>query len=88
MFFAHCLNPVDGSWTPAVSLRTAREAYQYLALHHGWTREIRIVDADDCIVLQMQDAVLKIPLPDGSLREMPLTPALLAVIATAPEDAP
>jgi len=86
MFLAYCLNPIDQSWTPPVHCRTAAEAYRYCALHHTYIREIRVTDTDDFIVLHMVNHVLHIPMPDGTLRELPLTPDLIAVINAATDE--
>lgn len=72
MFLGYCLNPADQSWTPAVHLATAEEAYCYCGLHHRWASEIRITDEEDFVVLHVEDHVLKCPMPDGTLRETPL----------------
>jgi hypothetical protein len=88
MFLAYRRHPVSDTWTPPVPLATAAACYRYCALHHGMTPEIRIVDEDDCIVLQMREHVLRIPLPHGRFREMPLTPLLVEVICAAAEDVP
>jgi hypothetical protein len=72
MFLGYCLNPADGSWTPAVHLETAEAAYRYCWLHHRWAPEIRITDEDDFCVLHVQDHILKCPMPDGAFREIPL----------------
>jgi hypothetical protein len=69
MFFGYCLNPVDQSWTPPVSLPTARDCYHYCALHHHWTPEVRITDEGDFLVLHVEDHILKCPMPDGTLEE-------------------
>ena len=71
-FTASCLNPVDGSWTPPVRLDTAEACYRSCVLHHRWAPEIRICDEEDCIVLHVENHVLTCPMPDGTLREMPL----------------
>jgi len=80
MFYGYCLNPADGSWTPPVTLETAVACYQYCAAHHSYIEEIRITDEEDFIVLQVKNHVLRIPQADETIKELPLTPALLAYI--------
>ena len=72
MFKGYCLNPVDGSWTPPVTLKDAGAAYRYCLVHHHWSPEIRICDADDYLVLHVEHHVLKCPLEDGTLRAIRL----------------
>lgn len=69
MFYGYCLDPVSQSWTPPVSLPTARDCYQYCVLHHHLFPEVRITDESDFLVLQVDHHILKCPQPDGSLRE-------------------
>lgn len=83
MFFGYCLFPDGRGWTPAITLPSATAAYRYCALHAHRTREIRITDDEDFVVLHMLDQVFHIPLPDGSVRRLPLTPELRAVIDAA-----
>ena len=71
-FLAYCLIPVDGSWTPPVHLETAEECFHYCLMHHVWTPEIRVTDAEDFLVLHALKGVLKCPMPDGTLKEWPL----------------
>ena len=80
MFYGYCLNPADGSWTPPVTLETAQACYLYCAIHHAYIEEIRITDEEDCIVLHTVHHVLRIPQADESIKELPLTPELLAFI--------
>jgi len=80
MFYGYCLNPADGSWTPPVTLATALACYQYCAAHQGYIEELRITDDEDFIVLQVRTHVLRIPQADETIKELPLSPALLAYI--------
>jgi len=89
MFLGSYVHPVDDTWTPPVHLATARECYRYGALHQSWVPAMRIMDTDDCAVVHMRDHVRRIPIPDGTFQEMPLTPVLVEVINAVPdEDAP
>jgi hypothetical protein len=72
MFLGYCLIPINNTWTPPVRLETAEAAFMYCTLHYKWTDEIRITDEDDFVVLHMEHRTLKIPMPDGSIREHPL----------------
>lgn len=72
MYLAYCLNPANGSWTPAVHLDTAEAAFRYCLLHYRWTEEIRVCDEEDFIVLHLENGVLKCPMPDGSLKTFTL----------------
>ena len=80
MFYGYCRNPADSSWTPPVTLATALACYQYCAAHQSYIEEIRITDDEDFLVLQMLHHVLRIPQADKTIKELPLSPALLASI--------
>ena len=78
MFYGHCLHPADGSWTPPISLATASACYSYCALHSSYISEIRMTDEEDFVVLLLKDRVFHIPQPNQTMKELPLTPELLA----------
>jgi hypothetical protein len=77
MFLAYCLNPVNQRWTPAIHLKEAAHCFRYCFLHYVWSPEIRITDEEDCIVLHVENGILKIPQPNQSLLELPIDDALI-----------
>jgi hypothetical protein len=77
MFLAYCLDPADQRWTPAVHLEEAADCFAYCFLHYRWAQEIRVTDTGDCIVLYVENGILKIPQPDHSRRELPIDEALI-----------
>jgi len=63
MFKGYCFPvPGDGEWhTPAVMLNDAEEVFRYTQLQSKLFREVRVVDGDDFIVVQMIDQQYTFP---------------------------
>ncbi len=60
MFQGYCFFE-DGSHTQAVTLQTAEEAITYVQLQMKFHREVRVVDDDDCTVLQAVNGSIVFP---------------------------
>ncbi len=51
MYKGYCFTQ-DGRYYPAVPLASEEAAWKYIDLQMKWHHEVRIVDSQDCIVLQ------------------------------------
>lgn len=72
MFKSWCFTEINGWHTPSVALKDAEEAFAYCKLQHLLFPEIRITDDGDFIVMHVINHTLKVPMPDGSLKEIAL----------------
>lgn len=61
MFKAYCF-PVPNEWhTPAIILKDAEDIFRYTQLQSKLFREVRVVDEDDFIVVQIIDGLYTFP---------------------------
>jgi hypothetical protein len=62
MLFGYCFDATAGVWFPPVALVTPEECWHFCRRYHAYTPKIRITDLDDCLVLHVQDHILRVPL--------------------------
>jgi hypothetical protein len=65
MFFGYCFL-TDGTYAPKITLPTAGDAFAYCRLHSRLFAEVLITDADDYVVMQARQGIVKIPTLSGS----------------------
>jgi hypothetical protein len=88
MFLGYCLDPATHTWFPPIPLATPEECWAFCLRYHARTPEIRIADLDDCLMMQVQDHLLCMPLDADFMRVIDLRDGVTRLVPWAAVESP